>query len=262
LHNKQQNPNFENMTTNTHLKHLLQLADSNEHKFRNALESCTPEQLEEFAKASREKNTGWSWPILCAGVELGRRGLHDAVARVMEIALTISPVSIHTVTNYARALHNIGRYTEIPAHIDRFLPREDNEEQALLLYHKANVLFDLGETQQALAFAAEAYECDPTCGQVVFIYGYGFYVQQQYAEALPLFNDAIRIDPEFDTPYLYKAWLYVETGRMQDAVVTLMHLADFAPEFLRHAADAPQFKTLLESEFKNDLVELMAKYNG
>lgn len=224
--------------------------------------ACTPEQLEGFAKASREKFPNLSWPILIAGVELGRKGLHDAVARVMEIALTISPVSIHAVTNYARALHTTGRYAEVVPHIDRYLPREDTEEQALLLYHKANALFDLGETEQALAFAAEAYACDPTCGQVVFIYGYGFYVQQQYAEALRLFNDAIRIDPEFDTPYLYKAWLYVETGRLQDAVVTLMHLADFSPDFLRHAADAPQFKTLLESEFKSDLVELMARYNG
>jgi tetratricopeptide (TPR) repeat protein len=238
------------------IAHLLNLAETDEGAFRSAIKEYAAEELEEFSRESYRIYPNRSWPLIACAKALSRRNSDDVVARIMKIALLMEPVDFHAITNYARALHLTGRYSEIASHIDKYLPREDAQEQALLLYHKANVLFDMGQTEEAILLATEAYNTYAESDEVTFIYGYALYMQKKYEEALVYYNKALSLDPEMISALIYTALLYIDCGDFTNALNTIRKLSEFKTEYFADLIEFPQFEQLLASEQGDEVREL------
>ncbi|MCU0432104.1 MAG: tetratricopeptide repeat protein [Bacteroidia bacterium] len=249
------------MNKNTDIIHLLNLAEEDEGAFRKAIRDCTAEELEEFSRESYRLYPNRSWPLIVCAQALSYRNSDDVVARIMEIALRMEPVDFHAITNYARALHLTGRYSEIVPHIDKYLPREEDKEQALLLYHKANVLFDLGQTEEAVLLATEAYRTYSESDEVVFIYGYAMYMQKKYADALVYYNKVISLAPDMKIIWLYIALVHIDCGDFTSAVNAIRKLSESESVNFEYMTEFPQFEQLLKSEQGAEVRELY-RQNG
>ena len=237
---------------------LLNLAETNRSAFRTTIKSRNADELEEFCRVSNALFPNRSWPLVACAKVLSHKRKDDHVAHIMEMALLIPPVDFHAITNYARALYLTGRCAEIPAHINRHLPREDDQEQALLLYHKANALFDLKQTEEAILVATKAYNTYSESDEVTFIYGYALYMQKNFTKAISLYYKAISLDSEMNFAYFYIALAYLDCGYYTNAMNTLLKLKEVGAEYLALMKEFPQFRKLLDTEHGGVFRDLLA----
>jgi tetratricopeptide (TPR) repeat protein len=70
--------------------------------------------------------------------------------------------------------------------------------------------------------------------QVAFEHGLNLFQRGQYAEAIPLFQEATQLDPQFGQAYLYLGRSYLNLGQWGNAIPVLRTAFRLAPEASKH----------------------------
>ena len=70
--------------------------------------------------------------------------------------------------------------------------------------------------------------------QVAFEHGLSLFQRGQYAEAIPLLQEATQLDPDFGQAYLYLGRSYLNLGQWGNAIPVLRTAFRLAPEVSQH----------------------------
>jgi TolB-like protein/Flp pilus assembly protein TadD len=114
---------------------------------------------------------------------------------------------------------------------ERALALDPNDANSYLAM--AYALVYAGRPQEAFAFLERAMRLDPHYpAYYLFVLGLGHFVLEQFEEAVPLFERALKRNPENYVPLIPLAAAYVHLGREQEAAATIKELQKALPSIV------------------------------
>jgi len=181
--------------------------------------AITLAELEEKAGPIAERaialdsQSGGAWAAL-AGFRFFTDG--DSVEEIFQKALSLSPNNSMVLQGYAKYLRKEGRYEEAIPYIEKGLAIDPLATDHLFELGRAH--FYLGRFDEALAAFAKLRVLRPTNPQGYYgasgVYG----TLGDFANALILQEQAVRLDPDDPETMSFIAWNYMELGDEQLAL--------------------------------------------
>ncbi|MBV9158558.1 MAG: protein kinase [Acidobacteriaceae bacterium] len=128
----------------------------------------------------------------------------------------------------AHALMHEWRLTESGAEFRRALSSNPNNTSIFFAY--SEYLSALGREDDAVAQLHKALEIDPQSVEITSFIGWPLYLKQDYQSALAAEDRAIRMDPNFWTARMMRAYILRGLGRYPEAIAEFQKALDLNPD--------------------------------
>lgn len=168
---------------------------------------------------------------------------------VLDYRIEQHPDSHELLAKRAQVLLNLGRTNEAMADAEKAVKIESsNVDYKILL---ADIRFAGGDADGSYSALADAERLDPENDEVQLKLGEVAFYRHNYERALQCLSKVTEADPDNRTALFMKAFIYEETGDTSNAIVLLRKVCDLYPDY------APAFEHLgvLYSYKGNNLAE-------
>jgi TolB-like protein/Tfp pilus assembly protein PilF len=147
----------------------------------------------------------------------------EELRKVLPLARSAANKAIHLDPDLAAAHFSLGEIHRFEWNWDKaeraFIDgRRLNPSDPIGLLEFSNFLTALGRTKEAIEVAKAGVEIDPLSPVVRNELGFAYFVDGQNDAALVHYLDALELDPEFLQTHWCLAELYIQTGRLEQAI--------------------------------------------
>ena len=134
-------------------------------------------------------------------------------------ALRLDPdlADAHAAMGYAEHYHD-WNWTAAEKSFRRALALNDNQAYSHLFF--LNYFIAMGRFQEAQRESDRAYELDPLSMIINIARGWARYFSRDFDRAVQLIEEALVVDPQFQTTYAWLAPAYEAQGRLEESLAT------------------------------------------
>ena len=166
--------------------------------------------------------------LLGLAARLGKAGLHEKTAQVLEQATHRAPEEPRGYGELGLALLRLGRAAEAVPQFER--ARALDSDQADTYNNLGNALRQLGKQAEAASWYRQALERDPELAEAYYNLGMLHQEQGQAREAIGQLAEAVRLRPDYVKAHINLGILLDGEHRLEEAIAHFQRAVALAPD--------------------------------